>query len=90
MRGTLFIVPALTDQAGQCRIVGSPGIFQSASHNYQANPSAWQEVGLMNSRGELVCLNKRYSAAGGWAELKDSEPLMAGCQFTVMLAEDSA
>lgn len=91
MKGTLFIVPAVTDQAGQCRIVGFPGKDypgKNAIHSYRENPNLWKEVGLMNSRGELVCLEPEYGACGGWDELKACEPLMAGMEFEVILADE--
>ena len=86
--GTLYIVPAVTDLAGQCRIVGRRGqISGAARDSYRADPSAWMEVGLMNSKGELVCLEEEFGAAGGWDELRDSQPLMAGSEFLVVLSD---
>lgn len=90
MKGTLYIVPALTDVAGQCRIVGYPGTDypgKSARDSYRAHPDLWKDVGLMNSRGELVCLEPEYGACGGWDELKACEPLMATTEFEVVLAD---
>ena len=52
---TLYIVPALTDIAGQCRIVARDYFEGSARDNYRKEPEQWREVGLMNSRGKLVC-----------------------------------
>jgi hypothetical protein len=81
MTTTVYIVPALTDQAGQCRIVSREGEFDSARDDYRLNPDAWKEIGIMNSRGKLVCLE-----AGNLDivdELKASEPLMAGLVFEV-------
>ena len=48
---TAYIVPALTNQAGQCRIVARAGVPASAREDYRAHPDTWQEVGLMNSPG---------------------------------------
>lgn len=90
MQGTLLIVPALTDQAGQCRIVGYPGTDypgDNALRSYREHPSLWKDVGMMNSRGALVCLEPDYGACGGWDELKACEPLMAGMELTVALAD---
>lgn len=90
MLGTLLIVPALTDQAGQCRIVGYPGTDfpgRNALLSYRERPDLWKGVGLMNSRGELVCLEPEYGACGGWDELKACEPLIAGMELQVTLAD---
>lgn len=76
---TYLIVPAWSDQAGQCRIVARDGEFVGALHHYRGHPSAWQEVGLMNSHGQLVCLEAPASVV---QEFKDCEPLMAGFQTT--------
>ena len=72
---TALIVPALTDMAGQCRIVARPGPVKAALADYRANPDAWKEVGLMNSRGKLVCCEPLGNLA---EELKDCEPLAGG------------
>ncbi|GBG14259.1 uncharacterized protein NMK_1824 [Novimethylophilus kurashikiensis] len=90
MKGTLFIVPALTDQAGQCTIVGYPGRDypgKSALNSYRTFPHLWKDVGLMNSSGKLVCLDAQYGACGGADELRACEPLMAGLEFDVDLAD---
>lgn len=81
MTTSVYIVPALTDQAGQCRIVSREGKVASARDDYRRNPDAWKEIGLMNSRGKLVCI-----AADNLdvvEELKSCEPLAAGLQFEV-------
>ena len=79
-----FIKPALTDQAGQCRIYrkhfGSrDGAPASVTRDYDAGPNSWREVGLMNSRGRLVCLDAEQ---GVIEDIKSCEPLMAGLHFT--------
>lgn len=74
---TLYIVPAMTDPAGQCRIVSTEGKPKDPAALYRARPDLWKEFGLMNSRGKLVCAN----AAG--QEIKDMEPLMAGMTITL-------
>lgn len=78
---TLYIVPACTDQSGQCRIVGFRGTTSSARDCYEANPGLWVEAGLMNSRGELVCLSDEFAEFR--QELLDSQPLMASLQFSM-------
>lgn len=87
MRAALYIVPAWSDQAGQCRIVGQLDPDGDACASYRTHPERWMEAGLMNSRGELVCLGKQYGRSA-WDELKSCEPLMAGTSFIVEVAED--
>lgn len=81
MTTTVFIVPATTDQAGQCRIVAREGKVSSARDDYRKAPSAWKEIGLMNSSGHLVCLDADNLDIVD--ELKSCEPLRAGLQFQV-------
>lgn len=90
MKGTLYIVPAWSDVAGQCRIVAYPGTDypgKSARDSYAEHPELWKDAGLMNSRGELVSLDAKYSKAGGWQMLKVCEPLMATLEFEVDMFE---
>lgn len=75
---TVYIVPAMTDLAGQCRIVARAGEVDCARDDYRANPDAWKEIGLMNSRGKLVCLTAAPAVVD---EMKSCEPLMAGLVF---------
>lgn len=77
---TYLIVPAWSDQAGQCRIVCREGVPASidALTSYRTEPDLWKEAGLMNSRGKLVCLNDKEA----FKEMSLDEPLMAGCQYT--------
>lgn len=77
---TYLIVPACTDQAGQCRIAQREGDIADALKDYRADPDAWSDVGLMNSRGNLVCLN---APSVVYQEFKSMEPLMAGTQVTL-------
>lgn len=72
---TYYIVPAWSDQAGQCRIVSFEGDPENAPRHYKENQASWKEVGLMNSRGDLIYLNASPEAI---QEFKDCEPLMAG------------
>lgn len=79
-----FIKPAPTDQAGQCRIYrkqfgGRDGAPNSVTRDYDAEPGSWREVGLMNSRGRLVCLDAERDVLD---DIKSCEPLMAGLHFT--------
>lgn len=79
MKGTFYIVPALTEQAGQCRVVHRDGHWAGARESYRENPDNWREAGLMSSRGVLVCFDgPRYV----WDQLKADEPLMAGLIIT--------
>lgn len=79
MKGTYYIVPALTELAGQCRIVHRDGHWAGARESYEANPDNWLEAGLMNFEGKIVCLEcPRYI----WDQLKADEPLMAGLIIT--------
>lgn len=75
---TLYIRPALTDQAGQCRIYEIDSHLigrQPISDLYQAKPDLFKEVGLMNSSGKVVC----FAGPDPWyRELVDCQPLMAG------------
>lgn len=80
-RTTFYIVPALTDQAGQCRIVARKGFNGLARDDYRARPHLWAEVGLMSSRGALVCLS---AAAQQYADIKSCEPLQAGLSFQLL------
>ena len=80
----IFIKPAATDQAGQCRVYakdfgGVDDAPTSITRDYDADPGSWREVGLMNSRGRLVCLD---AAQDILEDIKSCEPLMAGLHFT--------
>lgn len=80
MKTTYYIVPAWSDQAGQCRIVSHAGRVENAQASYRDCPEQWREAGLMNSQGRLICLDGTAFAV---AEFRDCEPLMAGLQITV-------
>ena len=80
MTTTVYIHPAYTDQAGQCRIYATnEPVDIDARTDYQVRPNLWREVGLMNSRGELVCFDGPREMR---QTLVDSQPLMAGTTFT--------
>lgn len=76
----IYIVPATTNQAGQCRICATaacrPGL--PAHVHYRAHPREWREVGLMNSQGRLVCFEGTPEQR---AELIACQPLTAGLVF---------
>ncbi|WOB06496.1 hypothetical protein [Piscinibacter gummiphilus] len=81
MKTTYLIVPALTDQAGQCRIVRTftqLGACDPLTH-YRRWPEDWGEVGLMNSSGKLICFDGPQSVC---EEIESCQPLMAGLVFT--------
>ncbi len=73
---TLYIVPAMTDQAGQCLIVARNGRW-AARQSYAENPNAWHEAGIMNSQGRIVCLNAPEKV---YQQLILDEPHMAGLE----------
>jgi hypothetical protein len=77
---TALIVPAFSDMAGKCNIVARKGDINDALRNYREDPRQWHEVGIMNSRGELVCCDKLGNLR---TELKECEPLMAGLVLVV-------
>lgn len=77
MPRTLYIAPAMTDQAGQCRIYSIEGKAHDAALLYRQHPNLWKEVGIMNSRGQLVCCEVAFQ------EIRDMEPLMAGMAIEV-------
>ena len=79
-----FIKPALSKQAGQCRIYrkhfdSRDGRPPSVIGDYDDDPGSWREVGLMSSRGRLVCLDAEQDIV---EDIRACEPLMAGLHFT--------
>ena len=76
---TVYIVPALTNQAGQCRIVAAKGAFEAPRDSYKTHPELWKEIGIMNSAGRIVCLQAGPQTT---AEMKACEPLIAGSYFS--------
>lgn len=78
-----YIVPAWSDQAGQCRIVSRQVEGRiDASASYRAAPELWAEAGIMNGRGKIVCLNDKHA----FEEMSQDEPLMAGMQYSLPAA----
>jgi len=74
---TFLIVPAETNMATQCRIVSCAAAPRDALAAYRADPHAWQDSGLMNSQGKLVCLDD----AALFARMREDEPLAAGLVY---------
>lgn len=77
MPKTIYIVPAFSEQAGQCRIYSTPGQPQDPAALYRARPEVWSDFGLMNSQGKLVCAQEAFE------QIKECEPLMAGTVFVL-------
>lgn len=82
-----LIVPAMTDQAGQCRIVHrvTPAHVSVGLNDYRDKPALWMEVGIMASDGHVVCLDAWPEV---WKDMRDSEPLMASTTFSYKTTED--
>lgn len=74
---TYLVVPAWSDQAGQCRIVSREGRHPEALRSYREAPELWAEAGLMNSRGRVVCLDD----ADLFEQMRADEPLSAGVVY---------
>ena len=80
MTTTIYIAPAMTPQAGQCRIYACEGpMIRSARDHYRTFPGLWKEVGIMNSRGNLVCFKGTPKQR---EDLTNDQPLMAGITYT--------
>lgn len=80
MTTTIYIAPAPTDAGTQCHIYALDGTpARGARDHYRDHPDLWREVGLMNSRGRLVCFDGPDDQR---QELIDCQPLMAGTTFT--------
>lgn len=77
---TFYIKPAMTDQAGQCNIYAKEHFapIKDVRKDYEANWQDWHNVGIMNSRGHLVCLQ---STQAQMDDIKACEPLSAGLIF---------
>ena len=82
---TVYIVPAMTDQEGQCHIVATEGWHGAPRDSYEKHPTRWKEIGIMNVDGKIVCLEAGPQAT---KEMKDCEPLMAGAFFKFFSLED--
>lgn len=88
MKTQYLIVPAWSDQAGQCRIVARSHEQQHPNplQHYRQYDSQWKEVGVMNSQGKLVYLD---APAAVVQDFKDSEPLAAGLTFAFDAVEQT-
>lgn len=75
----LYIQPAMTDIAGQCRIYWVPESQREPRLQTQKERDSWREVGIMASDGHLVCMDYRYQNVITRAD----EPLMAGTVWTL-------
>lgn len=80
---TFVVVPAWSDQAGQCRIVsrlhnqGEAAIRPGLS-DYRRKPELWKEAGLMRSDGTIRCLD---ALTAELEVINDAAPIMAGTSF---------
>jgi hypothetical protein len=75
----VYIVPAWSDQAGQCRISTlSAQSLRDVKRDYEHNPDKWRECGVMNSQGKLVAYDGTQAER---QEIVACEPLMAGLVF---------
>lgn len=75
-----LIVPAVTDSAGQCRIVRRPHeiMHPDPLDCYRRYPEQWADAGFINSRGKLVALDAEPEVV---QVFRDSEPLYSGLCF---------
>jgi hypothetical protein len=80
---TYVVVPAWSDQAGQCRIVArvhdqGEAAVRPGLQDYRRNPNKWWDVGLMGSDGTIRCLQARPNER---AIINEAVPIMAGTAF---------
>lgn len=60
---TLYVAPAVTEFGSQCRIYAMPYPMrpgQRPGDIHEKYQKEWKEIGLMNSRGKLVCCEPEY------------------------------
>lgn len=77
MTTTLYVAPSgAYGPAGQCRIYAAKGQLAPGAC-YRDNPDNWREVGLMDSAGNVRCIEPEFSA------LRDDQPLMAGPYYPI-------
>lgn len=83
MRVNVYIAPANHDVSGFCNIYVKRcrHAIESARDDYRMSPSSWREVGRINSRGQVVCLESGQVGEGVYADIMESQPLMAGLHF---------
>ena len=84
MKMSVYIAPANHDITGFCNIYLKRSDFciGSARDDYRKSPSTWKEVGRMNSRGRVVCLDRALLGEDIYQDIMDCQPLMAGMQFS--------
>lgn len=85
---TYLIVPAMTDQAGQCRIVVATHVdnVHLGLKDYRANPDMWKDCGIMASDGHIVCIDVSHPSHRNG--MKRDEPLAAGVTYRFIAGED--
>lgn len=73
----LYIAPSgAYGPSGQCRIYAPAGELRPGAR-YEDSPQNWREVGLMDSAGNVRCIEPEFAA------LRDEAPLMAGTYWAV-------
>lgn len=70
----MYIAPALTEVGSQCRIYQHPDNVKDPRAHYRSRLREWREIGLMDSRGRLVCCEP----GPAHSELSACAPLMGG------------
>lgn len=78
---TVLIVPTETDIGGQCQIVMRDGEIRNALRDYRRDYQLWKRIGVMDSRGQLVCCDGSNAVK---RELVAAQPLAAGNVFHVL------
>lgn len=76
---TVHIAPSPTEHGTQCRVYMNK-TNADVCPTYSDNPILWKEVGLMNSRGILVCFEGTPEQR---QEIQDCEPLMGGMYISM-------
>lgn len=81
MLTTYLIVPALSDQAGQLRIVSREhdNKFRVELSDYRRNPELWKEAGLVNTDGKLKCIEAPVNVG---LYLQSQQPLLPPNTYT--------
>lgn len=77
----LYIPPAMTELAGQCRIYATSYPTANPRVFYDKHPDLWREVGIMGHDGRVVCIDSDFAA------LRDDVPLMAGGCYPMTVAD---
>lgn len=60
------------------RVVCADGHVVGALRSYRSNPDAWREAGIVNSRGDLVCLDGPDCIR---TDMRDAQPIAGGNVF---------